>query len=125
MLESSSNNPKLKVGQKVFTVSAKYRMKDKDSEIIEREITKIGRKYFEVSGLRHKFNIDTLIEEIDSNYKTCCYLSADEILLERELNNIESAIYAFFRTYGRIQLPIEGLRTIYKIIKDEDRKGNV
>jgi len=109
---------KLKVGQKVWM---RYNGFDsrRSIEIKEGLVTKVGRRYFEVNNNDYtggRFEIDTMIESGETNYRDKAYLSKDEIENEIEFGKLSSEITAVFKTYSKLPLSIEQLRAIKEII---------
>jgi len=79
---------------------------------------KVGRKYFELDGYyRCKFEIDTMIQSNETNYRDKCYLTLQEILDEKEQSKLSSEVRLFFSGYGKVNLTLEQLRKINEIIK--------
>jgi len=121
--EEKSNNSnvllpavKLCVGQTIWIVPSHYYRSD-NKEPKEVVISKVGRKYFELEGYnRSKFNIETLQEENETNYKSQCYLTLQEILDEREIEKLTSQLKNIFGTYGKLDLTLEQLRKITDIV---------
>jgi len=108
----------LKIGQKLWV---RYRGFDRrrDSKAEEVEITKIGRKYFDVEQdgyNRGKYEIETMMQAVDSNYRNKAYLSIEEINEEDEISKLSNEITTAFRTYGNLPYSLEQLRAISKII---------
>jgi hypothetical protein len=85
---------KLKSGQKLY--------QDKDGEIIEVEINKVGRKYFTLKNYysRRKFYIESLRKVTQyGNEGSHFYLSKQEIIDEKEWNECSSILRNFFDRY--------------------------
>ena len=121
--EEQSNNAnvllpsvKLCVGQTIWIVPSHYYRSD-NKEPKEVVISKVGRKYFELDGYpRSKFNIETLKEENETNYKSQCYITLQEILDEREAERLTNQLKNIFGTYGRVNLTLEQLRKISDVV---------
>lgn len=108
----------LKLGQKVWI---RYNGGDtrRSREVREGIITKVGRKYFEVNNndwTGGKFDIKTMVEAVDSNYRDTAYLSLDEIEKEIEYGKLSSEIRNAFSAYSKLNFSIEQLRAIKEII---------
>ena len=101
---------KLEVGQKVFLKSvgnaARY-----GEKIREEVISKIGRKYFWVGKegetnerFMTKFNVEDLRQVTDYSADWVVYFSKQEILDEKESNELTREIRSKFDTWGKIDL---------------------
>ncbi len=108
----------LKVGQKVWIRYAGFDSRH-SRDIREGVITKVGRKYFEVNNNKWdggRFEIETMIESNNSNYKDHAYLSIKDIEEEIEFGNLSSEIRKTFGHYGKLSFSLEQLRAIKEII---------
>jgi hypothetical protein len=90
--------------------------------IKEYKITKIGKKYFECEGLKHKFNISNLTYECKdySQLNYTLYRSVKEIEEEDEYNNLLKQIREDFRSYSP-SFTLEQLRKINLIITNQEK----
>lgn len=106
---------KIEVGQTVWVVKKSYN--GKPNEPTEAKVSKVGRKYFELEGvIRSKFDINTMVEANEFNYKSHCYLTLQEILDEREFNVLTQKMRSFFTGYGKINISLETLRKIDELL---------
>ena len=107
--------PKVFVGQILFReINTRYK-----KEITEHTVTKVGKKYFECSDLRHKITISNLKHEYNvysqNNYQM--YRSKQEILDKNEMNSLFQKIKQSFSDYNHnANFTIEQLRNIANII---------
>ncbi len=112
----------LKVGQKIWI---RYKGFDKwrKSDPSEVVITKIGRKYFEVAtedGYRKgKYEIETMLESVYSNYRNKAYLSLKEINDEDEKTKLSNKIKNKFNSYGELPFSLDQLKKIDEIITQQ------
>jgi hypothetical protein len=114
---------KFEVGQKVWTLNVNNVARGVDSELTEREVVRVGRKYFYLNdyGAEIKFDIHTLEEFTGymSDYKV--YLDPQDLEDEKEsrdiLSKIESILYPQFRRSG---VSLDKLRVIAKILEIEE-----
>lgn len=101
---------KLVVGQTVVVVGG--------NNPVERIVTKVGKKYFEVFGLnRERFFIDNLLQDgrgYTLRYKV--YLTMDEVKLMNESYGLNKIIREYFYNSTYQELPIEKRRQIVDII---------
>lgn len=121
-IPKNNSNPvlsvvKLQIGQKIWIVPSKHdRFSKQDPK--EAIVSKVGRKYFELEGLRkRKFDIETLREESETNYKSQCYLTLQEILDEKEEESLTNQIRNIFKTYDKVNLSLDQLRKIAGVIE--------
>jgi hypothetical protein len=110
----------IKVGQKVYVKLRAYRYNEED-RIKEETVVSIGRKYFTTSGFHSKFDLETGLESLDTNYPARVYLSMDEYNEEIERGKLISKIRSFFSYYGGTlsEHTIEELRQIEKLINKQ------
>lgn len=117
------NNNKISVGQPIWV---RYKGFDhrRDKSAYEVIVTKVGRKYFEVSDEngrdKGKYEIETMLQAIDSNYRYKAYISLDEINIEDEFDKLNDEIKEAFRTYGKLPYTLQQLRDIKKIITNDN-----
>lgn len=112
----------MQVGDKVYLKAvgnlARHR---KEVFIKEAEISKVGRKYFEV-GEGHKplkFHIEDSKQETGGYIADWeLYFSEQEILDEEEFKKLSWEIKSKFDTYGKVQLTLDQLRRIKAIITE-------
>ena len=108
-----TKNKSIAIGQKVW-VKPGYPTK---SEPVEAIITKVGKKYFELDdNSREKFDINTLQQVNDINYKSKIYLSFQNILDEKEHLKLSGALRTDFGNYGSLKYSLEQLRKIAEIV---------
>lgn len=103
---------KLEVGQVLYRKTKK--------SMYEHTITKVGNKYFEVTGFyRTKFYIEGLIEKSEYGGKIRLHLNKESIKNTEEITELNSKFRLFFGGYGKTTLNLKQLRSINKIIEDE------
>ena len=111
----------LKVGQKVYLKPVNNAARH-SNEIVEAEIIKVGRKYFEVDKGYHysrKYHISDLKQATDMVADYEVYMSKQEILDEREINSLYFEIGKKFRGVGTtLDLTLSQLRRIKEIISE-------
>ena len=114
----------LKVGQIVFLKpvgnAARYVRDDILNNLIETEITKIGRKYFYVSKFRDKkFSLENMADKLDYGYRRDyeVYTDIQDIKDEIEIARLNSEIKKTFDNW-RSGLTLEQLRRIKNIIEE-------
>ena len=98
----------LKIGQILFA-----------EDLSEYEITKIGNKYFECKDKwRSKFEIETLKnhDPIYSQHRFQLYTNKQDILDKKEHHLLIDKIRTFMKPYGYVDITLEQLREIAKII---------
>lgn len=93
------------------------------SDIRKGEITKIGRKYFEVKTEGYwretKFHKEGLRQVTEYTPDWQLYFSEQEILDEKEFNKLVDLLGDYFSWRSKVKLTLEQLRRI-KEITDED-----
>lgn len=110
---------KLEVGQKLWIIVPEYRNQAPPNDPKETVITKIGRKYFEVDAARDvRFDIETLRDTRDANYKYLLYLTLQEILDEREQAQLQDKIGKAFSWMSIKRHSLDQLRRINQIIEE-------
>lgn len=109
---------KIEIGRKIYLKpinnASRY-----SNEILEAEVVKVGRKYFEINrGAVKKYYIETLqpVSEYVPDYKI--YFSEQEIFDEREYDKLLSQIRSKFDMWAKKDLTLEQLRKITKIIAE-------
>lgn len=110
---------KIEVGRKVYLKPVRNAARGGNKAIIETEIVKVGRKYFEVDrGIERKYKIDTLelVSKYSPDYEL--YFSKQEILDEYEYENLFSKIQSKFAYWVKMDLTLDQLRRIVKIITE-------
>jgi len=111
----------MEVGQKVYLKPINNALRY-GSEIRECVITKVGRKYFYAckSGEREdfatKFSLKTMFNVTTYSPDWEVYLSIQDILDERESEELNSVIRKHFDHYGKPKLTLDQLRQIKRII---------
>jgi len=104
----------LKVGQEIFLKSTPY----SKPEIVKATISKIGRKYFEVTPrYLGRYFLDTMIHD-DGNYsaKYKAYTSLEEIEKEEKRRELGNKISSFFKYGATGKLTLDQLEQIQSII---------
>lgn len=114
---------KLKVGMNVWikTTGNKARY---GTEVYEAKVTKVGNKYFYLSGLEcDKFDFEFGVEKTDycKNYKV--YLTKQEISDEEEFYKLRNKIRKAFGSLTYKEFTLEQLRDINKIVDGVDDNG--
>lgn len=108
---------KLNKGQLVYLEEHNYR--GNKSELQEAVIESVGRKYFYIDtfGKECPFFIDSLKND-GKGYtsKYFIWLSKKEYDDYQEYKRLRSSIQKYFDVYGDVDLPLESLREIDKII---------
>jgi hypothetical protein len=113
------NKDQLSVGTKVYLKPVNNAARRGNREIIEAEIIKVGRKYFEVNrGLIRKYNIKNLSQVTEYAPDFELYFSYQEILDEYETNDLYSEIGSSFGTWSKKDLTLDQLRRIKAIINE-------
>ena len=108
----------LKIGQTIYLKSLGNNARNNNREIRESKIKKIGNKFFELEDFRSsRFFISTLTQD-GKGYSPWwqCYLSREEIEIEKEINNLIYEIRKYFRDSSTKNISLEDLRVIKKII---------
>lgn len=107
----------LTVGQKLYLVPSTLDCA-KNREPKEVTISKVGQKYFYLQEYqRNKYDIETLQEVNNFNYKGQCYFTLQEILNLREINSLYRKIREYFSGYREKEISLENLRKINELIK--------
>lgn len=108
-----SNKNNLAVGQILYEVESKRNCEDR---IIEREISKIGKKYFYLKDdyRQRKFEIETMCHVEYNGGKTRLRFSKEEILTEKEISKLDSEVREHF--YCRRPLTQKQVRDIHAIL---------
>jgi len=88
-------------------------------QIYEGVITKVGKKYFYVEGFRNPILIDTMREKSQYSGSSRVYFSAQEILDEKEMEDLYRKIAGIFRGWSN-NFTLEQLRDIDKIIEKKE-----
>ena len=88
------------------------------TEITEHTVTKIGRKYFEATGLNDKINISNLKYEspMYSQHNYQLYLSKQQILDRQEMNSLYNKIQNLFSHYSNRKFTLDELRKVAEIV---------
>lgn len=102
-----------KVGQPVWH---KRRLGYHVKELVQTEITKVGRKYLTV-GKDDRYHIDTLQEDTIFNHKRQLYLSEEEYVTKVRHENNREELRKYFRNYSDSNLTLEQTEQILQIIK--------
>lgn len=86
----------------------------------ERIVSRVGRKYFYIEGDGREQGYDKeTLKFSHKDYSQCdvqLYRTKQEILDSRELSQLNDKIRGYFSGYGRINLTLQQLREIDKII---------
>lgn len=110
---------KIEVGTKLYLKPVNNMARYGKVEIKEVEVTKVGRKYFEVDGFsRTKFAIEGLKQFTKYSPDWEVYFSKQDILDETEHENLTGEIKSVFKPYGKIDLTLDQLRRIKEIITE-------
>lgn len=112
----------IQVGQTVYVrrVGNAARHRTPEEIISEEIVERVGKKYFYLKGFDHeKFGIEEKrdISEYSSNF--IVYESKKEIEEEEEYLTKLKMIREVFHQYGHCSLPLEVIRQIFDIIKEE------
>jgi len=114
----------MQVGDKVFLKAVNNNARGRKEVLIkEYEIVKIGRKFFEVNNNPNykplKFLIENKKQEMGGYVPDWeLYFSEQEILDEIEFNRLFGKIESRFNVYGKVNLTLDQLRRIIKIIEE-------
>lgn len=87
----------------------------------EAKVIKVGNKYFEVEqtyGRQVKYELETLRESGDTNYRNIVYLSEQDILDEKEFNSLSKIIRDKIDRYGKLPFTLDQLRRINNILNE-------
>ncbi|MEC4565390.1 hypothetical protein L8C07_05485 [Paenibacillus sp. CMAA1739] len=109
----------MNIGDKVYLKAVgNMAVKYKDQLLIkETKITKVGRKYFEVDGVKFKMeNKEQETGGYTADWKL--YFSKQEILDEQEFQKLESDIRSKFNAFGKLDLTLDQLKRINEIINE-------
>jgi hypothetical protein len=104
----------MQVGQTVW-VTGGFRDKGITADVI----SKIGNKYFYLTGSDNKFDLKTLRSVTNGNYPYQVYLSLEIYQLEQETIILTDKIKKAFSGWGKLPYTLEQLRAIDKIISEE------
>lgn len=107
---------KLAVGQKLQLMPSYLdaRKNDKPKEVT---IKSIGRKYFKIEEYpQKKYNIETLDEVNESNYRGQCYINLQEVSDLKEYSNLLAKIKDAFSNFDQIDITLNQLRKINDIL---------
>jgi hypothetical protein len=113
---------KIEIGQTVYLKPLNNAAR-RSSEIIESVVTKVGKKYFNVSPeYLRRFSLDTMLQDCGNwtaEYKA--YLSKQEILDEREKYELYDYLRkTYFDMYSsRKNIRLESLRAIRDLLNSE------
>ena len=118
------NDSQLKLGMTIYYIpeGANNTRRIKNSivdHIKESTISKIGRKYFYLEGVEHKFDIDTLHHSCQYHYDLQAYTDKQDIFNQLKAKELEAKISRKFDTRD-INLTLEQLIAIDRIIFGED-----
>jgi uncharacterized tellurite resistance protein B-like protein len=118
---NNSEKAKIQVGQKLWLVATHYYNHEK-KEPVEVTVSKVGRKYFELTEKpRKKFNINNLREENETNYQDQCYLSLQEILDKTERQSLIGRVRKIFSSYAcPNEITLEQIRKIAEVLQIKD-----
>ena len=84
--------------------------------ISEKKISKIGRKYFYLEGSDDPYNISNLKHDCKHHFDTQAFLDKQDILDKAEFEELKDKIKIKFNTRAEIDLSLEQLREINRII---------
>ena len=115
--------PKLKLGQILYSLNVGNSAIGREQKLTPCEVTKIGRKYFEITFKDHwrgiVFHIDTWSEKTEYSSYYCLYVNPQEWEDEKESERIYTELLKHFTGYsnhGKISL--EKLKQIEAILKE-------
>ena len=110
----------LTVGQDIWY--SNVILKNNQNPILHKTvISKIGRTYFELEGLRSRFFINNLTHDPGAySVYIKVYLNPKEWDLEIEKNKLNQYLKLFFSKLGVLPLSIEKMREIKNIILSEN-----
>jgi hypothetical protein len=118
--KTMGNPHDLVVGQTVFLLHG-YSKKDDIKEI---KISKIGRKYFylEKDNYNIPYDLETLEDTHETNYKNKIYLKVVDYIREMEEYTLRSNIYRLVtNNYKFEKLSFSQLKKIDNIIKEDEK----
>jgi len=106
---------KIKVGQVVYN----------KADAGEHTVTKVGNKYFEVTGSRYRFEIATLASDRNSFRQTFLSLDKQSVLDTIEFDKLYRTIGGKFRDWtGTKNFNLEQLRKINEILNTQPTTNN-
>ena len=115
--------PELKVGQTLYSLNVGNSARGCEQKLTPCEVTKIGRKYFEITFKDHwrpiVFHIDTWSEKTEYSSDYYLYVNPQEWEDEKESERIYTELLKHFTGYsnhGKISL--EKLKQIEAILKE-------
>ena len=85
--------------------------------LIETQVTKVGRKYFEVQSHRGKFYLDTMKHYFNASVKV--YISKESHENQQEFAKLNTLLRQYFVGSGNYKHSLEDARNIAKILKIE------
>lgn len=109
----------MEIGQKIFLKTQNNKARYTGSQIIDTEVTKVGRKYFWVEELpRTKFSKESMEEVTDycASYKA--YVSRVAIEEELEKTALEQKIRTAIGNFGRTRITLYQLRRIDAVLSE-------
>lgn len=115
----------IKVGQEVFVVHATYRSNEAPNTSFQ-TVTRVGKKYFYTKGQygtrEIKYDIATLVESTESNYKDVAYLKEQDYLDRLEANKIRGEIMNLIGTWGSglREMSLTKLKKIKQLMEKEE-----
>lgn len=120
----------MQVGDYVYLKPVNNAARYGKHDIVENIIKKVGRKYFEVWDGEHeytitKFHLDTKRQVTNYSPDWILYFSKQEVINEQEHNKIISEIRKVFEGWSKVNLSLEQLREIKKIIDEGKENRNI
>jgi hypothetical protein len=114
----------LSVGQKVYLRPIGNNARGNNREVQERQIKRVGRKYFEAWDGKNQYTITKFYIKDNrqvTNYSAdwALYFSRQEILDENERLELTEEIRKTIGHYGSHKLTLEQLRSIAQIVRGE------
>lgn len=119
---------KPEVGQTVYSLNVGSAARYSQQKLAEYTVTKVGRKYFTIkredSWVDHQFHLDTWKQKTEYSPDMQLYTSIQEYEDEKERNDLLDKMFAlFYARHLRINLSLEQLREIDKIVESRNEKG--
>lgn len=115
---------KIEVGTKLWYVESRGGNRGVEASPREATVSKVGRKYFELEGIRNgrssrKFDIETLKDQTDTNYPYKLYETPQEIFALREREKLVQEVRKYFSGFTyQSKLTTDQLRRISDIINE-------
>lgn len=114
------------LGQTIYSLNVNNAARGKGHNLTPYEVTKVGRKYFEITNTsdgfldryHNNFHIDTWME--NSNYVSShkLYETKEEWEEEEEVNTLTNKFKEIFSHWSQ-QLPLDKLRKIDEVLRED------